>query len=178
MNTVYNHVADVVTDSWGDNGEAINPGQQQSDDQALLAGAAQGVTVLFSSGDDGDLDAPNGVASGSWPATSAYVTGVGGTTLLINDATGDKAEYGWGNYRAFLDGVVVNSAKSVTTTGVDTRALSATRSTTTRTTRARGAVSACSRRSPPTRPSWCRPRSPPRSIWRAAMSRRCLTRSA
>jgi hypothetical protein len=39
---------------------------------------------------------------------------------LINDATGDKAEYGWGNYRAFLDGVVVNSAKSVTTTGVDT----------------------------------------------------------
>ena len=120
MNTVYNHVADVVTDSWGDNGEAIDPGQQQSDDQALLAGAAQGVTVLFSSGDDGDLDAPNGVASGSWPATSAYVTGVGGTTLLINDATGDKAEYGWGNYRAFLDGVVVNSAKSVTTTGVDT----------------------------------------------------------
>jgi subtilase family serine protease len=119
-NTVYNHVADVVTDSWGDNGEAINPGDQQTYDQALLAGAAQGITVLFSSGDDGDLDAINGVASGAWPATSAYVTGVGGTTLLITDSSGDKAEYGWGNYRAFLDGVVVNSAKSVTTTGVAT----------------------------------------------------------
>jgi subtilase family serine protease len=119
-NTVYNHVADVVTNSWGDNGEAINPGDQQAYDQALLAGAAQGITVLFSSGDDGDLDAPNGVASGSWPATSAYVTGVGGTTVLITDSSGDKAEYGWGNYRAFLEGVVVNSAKSVTTTGVAT----------------------------------------------------------
>jgi subtilase family serine protease len=120
MDTVYNHVADVVTDSWGDNGESIAPGDQQSYDQALLAGAAQGITVLFSSGDNGDLDAPNGVASGSWPATSPYVTGVGGTTLLITGTTGEKAEYGWGNYRAFLNDATVNSAKSVTTSGVAT----------------------------------------------------------
>jgi subtilase family serine protease len=120
MNAVYNHVADVVTDSWGDNGEAIAPGDQQSYDQALMAGAAQGITVLFSSGDNGDLSAPNGVASGSWPATSAYVTGVGGTSLLITNTTGGKSEYGWGNYRAFLDDVTINSSKSVTTSGVAT----------------------------------------------------------
>jgi subtilase family serine protease len=120
FNTVYNHVADVVTDSWGDNGEAIAPGDQASYDQALMAGAAQGITVLFSSGDDGDLAADNGVASGSWPATSAWVTGVGGTSLFITNTTGGKAEYGWGNYRAFLDGVVVHSSKSVTTSGVAT----------------------------------------------------------
>jgi subtilase family serine protease len=30
MNTVYNHVADVVTDGWGSGGEAIAPGDQQS----------------------------------------------------------------------------------------------------------------------------------------------------
>jgi subtilase family serine protease len=120
MNTVYNHVADVVTDSWGDNGEAIAPGDQQSYDQALLAGAAQGITVLFSTGDNGDLAAINGVASGAWPSTSAYVTGVGGTSLLITNTTGGKAEYGWGNYRAFLNDVVVNSSKSVTTSGVAT----------------------------------------------------------
>lgn len=120
MNTVYNHVADVVTDSWGDNGEAIAPGDQRSYDQALMAGAAQGITVLFSSGDDGDLSAPNGVASGSWPATSAYVTGVGGTSLFITNTTGGKSEYGWGNYRAFLNDVTVNSSKSVTDSGVAT----------------------------------------------------------
>jgi subtilase family serine protease len=120
LNTVYNHVADVVTDSWGDNGESIAPGDQASYDQALMAGAAQGITVLFSSGDDGDLAALNGVASGSWPSTSAYVTGVGGTSLFITNTTGGKAEYGWGNYRAFLDDVVVKSSKSVMTSGVAT----------------------------------------------------------
>jgi subtilase family serine protease len=120
MNTVYNHIADVVTDSWGDNGEAIAPGDQQSYDQALMAGAAQGMTVLFSTGDNGDLSAPNGVASGSWPSTSAYVTGVGGTSLMITNTTGGKAEYGWGTYRAFLNDVTIKSAKSVTDSGVAT----------------------------------------------------------
>ncbi len=117
-NTVYNHVADVVTDSWGNNGESIAPGTQLAYDQAAMAGAAQGVTILFSSGDDGDLSAPNGVASGSWPATSAWVTGVGGTTLELIDSSGTKAEYGWGTYRAFLTDVTVNSATSITDSGV------------------------------------------------------------
>jgi subtilase family serine protease len=118
FNAVYNHVADVVTDSWGNNGESIAPGSQSAYDQAAMAGAAQGVTILFSSGDDGDLSAPNGVASGSWPATSAWVTGVGGTSLLLQDTGGDKSEYGWGTYRAFLADATVNSATSITTSGV------------------------------------------------------------
>jgi len=120
FNTLYNHVADIVTDSWGNNGESIAPGTQAAYDQAAMAAAAQGMTVLFSSGDDGDLAAINGVASGAWPATSAYVTGVGGTTLEIMDSSGTKAEYGWGTYRGFLTDVTVNSAASVTTSGVAT----------------------------------------------------------
>ncbi len=119
MNTVYNHLADVVTNSYGYGGEAIAPGQQASDDQAYMAGAVQGMTVLFGSGDDGDLAALNGVGSGAWPATSAWVTGVGGTTLeLKNSTTGAKAEHGWGTYLAFLTDVTVNSASSVTTSGI------------------------------------------------------------
>jgi subtilase family serine protease len=110
-----------VTNSYGHNGEAIDPGEQTADDQAFLAGAAQGVTVLFSSGDNGDLAALNGVASGAWPATSAYVTGVGGTSLLItNSSTGAKAEYGWGTYRALLADAQVASATSVIDSGVET----------------------------------------------------------
>jgi subtilase family serine protease len=120
FNTLYNHVADVVTDSWGNNGESIAPGSQAAYDQAAMAAAAQGTTVLFSSGDDGDLSAINGIASGAWPATSAYVTGVGGTTLEIKDSSGTKSEYGWGTYRAFLADVTVHSAKRVTTSGVAT----------------------------------------------------------
>jgi len=118
-NALYNHLADVITDSWGYNGESIAPGQQATDDQAAMAAAAQGMTVLFSSGDDGDLASDNGVASGSWPATSAWVTGVGGTSLWITDSsTGVKAEYGWGTYRDLLTDVTVHSATSVTTSGL------------------------------------------------------------
>jgi len=120
MNVLYNHLADVVTNSWGDNGESIAPGSQQAFDQAAMAGAAQGTTTLFSSGDDGDLSAPNGVASGSWPATSAWVTGVGGTSLKVEDSSGDKSEYGWGNYRAFLTDVTVKSSTSIEDSGVAT----------------------------------------------------------
>jgi subtilase family serine protease len=120
LNALYNHEADIATNSWTFGGEAVPAGYVSMFDQALLAGAAQGMTVLFSSGDDGDLSALNGVASGSWPATSAYVTGVGGTSLLLKDAGGAKSEYGWGNYRDLLADATVKSAKSVTTSGLTT----------------------------------------------------------
>ena len=84
-----------------------------------MAGAALGMTVLFSSGDDGDLSQVNGVASGSWPATSAWVTGVGGTSLFYA-GPGSKTEYGWGNYRDYLNDVTVKSAKNVQTSGLET----------------------------------------------------------
>ncbi len=116
-NVLYNHLADVATNSYGYNGEAIDPGQQATDDQAFLAGAAQGVTILFSSGDDGDLAELNGLPSGAWPATSAYVTGVGGTSLFIQ-SDGVKTEYGWGTYRAFLNDATVKSASLVETSGL------------------------------------------------------------
>ena len=119
QDAVYNHRADVLTNSYGYNGESIAPGQQAADEQALMAGAAQGMTVLFSSGDDGDLSQVNGVASGSWPATSAWVTGVGGTSLFYKGA-GTKTEYGWGNYRDYLNDVTVKSAKNVQTSGLET----------------------------------------------------------
>jgi subtilase family serine protease len=119
-NVAYSHLADVATNSYSFNGEAIEPGEAAADDQAFQAGAVQGVTILFSSGDDGDLSQGNGVASGAWPADSAYVTAVGGTTLLLQNASGAKAEYGWGTYRDFLTDVTVNSAKSVTDSGVQT----------------------------------------------------------
>ena len=120
FNAVYNRQADIVTNSYGFNGESVPAGYSATYDQALMAGAAQGMTVLFSSGDDGDLSALNGVATGSWPATSAYVTGVGGTSLALTHADGSKSEYGWGTYRDFLANAQVNSVKSVTTTGLVT----------------------------------------------------------
>ncbi len=118
LDTIYQHRADVITNSYGDNGEDVSASDVATEDQAFQAAAVMGITVLFSSGDDGDLSQDNGVASGSWEATSAYVTGVGGTSLLLKDELGNKSEYGWGTYRDFLANAEVESAKSVRTTGL------------------------------------------------------------
>ncbi len=118
MNAIYNHQADIITNSYGYNGESVSPAEVAADDQAFMAAASMGITLLFSSGDDGDLSQLNGVAGGSWEATSAYVTGVGGTSLGVINAAGKKDEYGWGTYRAYLAGTTVNSGTSITTSGV------------------------------------------------------------
>jgi subtilase family serine protease len=120
LNAVYNEEADVITNSYGNNGEAVAPGDVTTFDQAAQVAAAQGQTLLFSSGDDGDLSQINGVASGSWEATSAYVTGVGGTSLALYGAGGNKGEWGWGTARDYLAGATVNSATSITTSGLTT----------------------------------------------------------
>ncbi len=118
MNAIYNRQADVITNSYGYNGESVPAADVAAEDQAFMAAAAMGITVLFSSGDDGDLSQLNGVAGGSWEATSAYVTGVGGTSLGVRTAAGAKVEYGWGTYRAYLAGTKVNGGTSITTSGL------------------------------------------------------------
>ena len=115
---IYNVKADIITNSYGNNGEELAAADLAMQDQAAMAAAAQGITLLFSSGDDGDLSQDNGVASGSYEATSPYVTGVGGTSLAVLAADGRKREVGWGNYRDFLAAARVNSGTSVTTAGL------------------------------------------------------------
>jgi subtilase family serine protease len=74
------------------------------DDNSFLEAAAQGQTVFASSGDDGSACGVavgvNGVTGGglpmvNYPASSPYVIGAGGTTLITNsDGTYDE-EIGW-----------------------------------------------------------------------------------
>jgi subtilase family serine protease len=111
--------ADIVTNSYSFNGEALPADFINTENQYFLQAAAQGMSILFSTGDDGDLAAINGIASGSFEATSPYVTGVGGTSLALFDKFGTKAEWGWGTYRAFLnDATVSANGKKITTSGV------------------------------------------------------------
>ncbi len=120
LNAVYNVQADVITNSYGYNGEGIDAASVAMLDQASEVAATQGQTILFSSGDDGDLSQVNGVASGSYQATSPYVTGVGGTSLALYGAGGNKGEWGWGTARDYLAGATVNSSSSITTSGLTT----------------------------------------------------------
>lgn len=116
-----NHLADIVTNSYGYNGEVdagVSTDFINAEDQFFLQAAAEGMSILFSSGDDSDLAAINGVASGSWEATSPYVTAVGGTSLALLNRDGDKKEWGWGTYRVSMLGVTVAAdGKAIDTSG-------------------------------------------------------------
>ena len=114
------HLADIVTNSYGFNGEALPADFIESENQFFMQAAAEGMTIVFSSGDDGDVAAANGIASGSWEATSPYVTGVGGTSLALRNAAGVKQEWGWGSYRAFLaNAKVAANGGSIATSGAE-----------------------------------------------------------
>lgn len=114
-----NHRVDIVTNSYGYTGESGFPdGFFDYENQYFLQAAAEGMSILFSSGDNGDVAAAQGYASGSWDATSPYVTAVGGTSLALLDHSGNKQEWGWGTYRVSMTGVSVSSdGKTIATTG-------------------------------------------------------------
>jgi subtilase family serine protease len=98
------HLAQVVTDSWGDNaGDLLDPPSTQAafDDLFLLA-SGTGVSVLFSSGDNGDQFSTVGVTAADFPPSSPFDTAVGGTTLQIGSLGQRLGELGWSTYRSFL----------------------------------------------------------------------------
>ncbi|MDH6118449.1 subtilase family serine protease [Kitasatospora sp. GAS204A] len=90
-------VGDVITQSFGAT-ENTFPGFDQGDYSSLLNlryaykdAAAHGVTVLASSGDNGVTDAESDGSTlypypvTSWPPSDPLVTGVGGTTVKLDD---------------------------------------------------------------------------------------------
>jgi subtilase family serine protease len=114
-----NHRADIITNSYTYGGEALPPDFLAAEEQLFQQAAVEGMSLLFSSGDGGDMAAANGIASGSWDPTSPYVTGVGGTSLALLDSSGDKREWGWGTYRAYLNNAnLASNGKTISTSGL------------------------------------------------------------
>jgi len=120
VDAIYNDTADIITNSYSYGGDSDTLSDIEAQNDAFMAAASTGITVMFSSGDDGDLSQDNGVATGSFEADSPYVTGVGGTSLAIKNKAGAKDEWGWGNYVDALENFTINSGTSITTTGVAT----------------------------------------------------------
>ena len=60
-----------------------------------------GMTILFSSGDDGDNFAVLGVSTADYPASSPYITAVGGTSLKIGRNGQQTGQLGWLTGRSF-----------------------------------------------------------------------------
>jgi subtilase family serine protease len=98
------HLADVISNSYGDDGGDVldTAGDRESTDTILLMGAATGVTVMFSSGDDGDEFTTIGQVAADYPASSPWATAVGGTTLQIGASGQRIGDFGWSTARSFL----------------------------------------------------------------------------
>jgi subtilase family serine protease len=88
--------ADVMSNSTGDLGETIPQSLIRAQHQAFVQAAAEGISVLFSSGDDGDEVATLGYRSVDWPESDPTVTSVGGTSLGVGPLRNYLFETGWG----------------------------------------------------------------------------------
>ncbi len=98
------HLADVVTDSWGDDGGDLldTAGTRRSFDNVLLMAAGTGIGVQFSSGDEGDEFVNLGMNVADYPPSSPYVTAVGGTSLQVGAAGERLGELGWSTSKSTL----------------------------------------------------------------------------
>lgn len=97
-------VAPVVTNSWGDTGGDLldDISTRTAYDDLFELADSTGISVLFSSGDDGDNFEIFGVSTADYPASSPFVTAVGGTTLGIGRNGQQTSQYGWMIGRSFL----------------------------------------------------------------------------
>jgi subtilase family serine protease len=96
------HLADIISNSYGDTGGDLlsGSGYRNSTDDILEMAADTGISVLYSTGDDGDNYDQIGAVSPDYPASSPYATAVGGTTLQIGAEGQRLAENGWSTGRA------------------------------------------------------------------------------
>ena len=94
--------ASLVTNSWSDVEANEAPDTVAAYEQVFLQGALQGISFIFSSGDNGDELASTGLKQTDYPASDPYVTAAGGTSTAIG-ADGSLAwQTGWGTMKYSL----------------------------------------------------------------------------
>ena len=96
---VANQLGGVISNSYGGE-EAVDLAQYPAEliisNSVTELGAALGIAVNYSSGDNGDLAALVGVPTVSDVGASPYATSVGGTSLAIDSNNKIKFQTGWG----------------------------------------------------------------------------------
>jgi subtilase family serine protease len=96
-------LADVLTNSWGDTGGDLldDVATRTAFDDLFMLGDTTGMTLLYSTGDDGDNFNLLGLSAADYPASSPYVTAMGGTSLKIGKDGQEIGELGWATGRSF-----------------------------------------------------------------------------
>jgi subtilase family serine protease len=105
-NIVDNHLADIVSNSWGDLSEHYTQAMIDAEESIFKQGAIEGIGFYFSTGDCGyevpgtPCQARYGNAASThrqtdMPTSDPWVTAVGGTTLAVGASNNYKFEATW-----------------------------------------------------------------------------------
>jgi subtilase family serine protease len=94
--------ASLVSNSWGDVEENETADNVAAYEAVFLQGATEGMSFLFSSGDNGDELANTGLKQADYPTSDPYVTSVGGTSTAIGADGSLLFETGWGTEKYSL----------------------------------------------------------------------------
>ena len=92
----------IVSNSYGDLEENETTADVAANEQAFQQGALEGITFLFSSGDNGDELANTGILQADYPASDPYITAVGGTSTGIDQDGTRTFDTGWGTKKYSL----------------------------------------------------------------------------
>ncbi|MCO5325749.1 MAG: S53 family peptidase [Solirubrobacterales bacterium] len=87
---------EVVSNSWGAFEVEVSKAYYRAGEDVFMQAAVQGITMLYASGDNGDGIDTLGIRSVWYPASSRWVTAVGGTTLSVGPTNQRVWEQGWG----------------------------------------------------------------------------------
>ncbi|SDU66797.1 S53 family peptidase [Amycolatopsis keratiniphila] len=103
---VGDNIVDVISASWGnaDGERRMPPATRDLFNQMALQASIQGQSIMVSSGDAGNNSGAVGTPTASFPATSPYVTAVGGTTVGLGQDNKPKVLTGWENSGNTLSG--------------------------------------------------------------------------
>jgi hypothetical protein len=114
---VDNKIGTIISSSYGSCEPALGLSNYQILDAIVEQGASQGQSILSAAGDSGSTDCYGDYTSASaneqlavdYPASSAYVTAMGGSEFLLADTTGTGASAYWTSNGT---NDVISSAKS------------------------------------------------------------------
>lgn len=96
------HQADIITNSYGDSTDQVDPVLRDAYEAVFLESALVRIGVFFSSGDNGDEIAHTGDRTVDAPASSPWVTAVGGTSIGIGKDNQYLFETGWSTGKSTL----------------------------------------------------------------------------
>jgi subtilase family serine protease len=94
---VVHNLGNTISNSWANFEGLMNPATFVRDTRILEMAAVKGIDVNFASGDWGDNRGILGFKTATFPASSPFATGIGGTSLALNSDDTMAFQTAWGN---------------------------------------------------------------------------------